>query len=518
MPRQPYVPAEESVYRPFEHKISAKGVAPDLPIEAIGDNFLSSALNFVVRNGRVQKRDGYQRVTTTDASATTIVIPSTSNGIFEFVSPSNGATLIFSGLVDMRAYIAGATAGFTVSDGLTHDPGFQDANFFTSIRTASSGFRVVHVNGRNNPSWWTGATGADFVTLTTAVVGACAIAWKSHLLQGDTTDTADGHLESRIHWSALGSPAVWTGTASAGNIDLTDANGTGVQNMIPLRTVLAVYKEEAVHALVYKASPLYYTQSLLHPTLSTVSRRAICTIENGERHFVLTKEGAIIWDGQTVKPIGANRVDKTILAQIHWPFRQRCWAAWNAGDREICLGINLIDNTMKVWIYNLDYDAWWETNYNFWAMAPAQNFFNTPRMVATIRDTNRILLPFQGEPADDITLDAFSCSLQTGLYDYGAMENKGLMQMAATFSPGTGSSVTVSISKSSQANPLITPSFTSAQSMTSTGGAALQKIDFRRSERWLGYRLTEGASTNRLVVDRLIPYVTERTNTRVGRS
>lgn len=517
MPRQPYVPLEESVYRPTEHKLSRRGVAPDLPIEDLHDNYLSSALNFLVRNGRVQKRDGYNALLS--GGGTPNSFASAMTGLIEWVSPSNGPTLVAGGLGGIYGITSGSGGTFQVAGSISHDPTLSHSTFFTTMRTASSGFRIVHVNGKNLPSWWTGATGAAFATLTTSVIGACAIAWKSHLLMGDTTvATGDGALNVRINWSALGSPAIWSGTASAGSIDLTDANGSGVQNMLPLRTVLAVYKEEAVHSLIYKAAPFYFTQSILHPTLSTIGRRTVCSIDNGERHFVMTKEGAVIWDGQTVRQIGVDRVDKTILQSIVWAYRERCWAAWNPVDREILIGIvttGTVPN--RVWVYNLQYDSWWETDLPWLHAHPIYNFFNTPQVIASTNDSTRIWLGFQGAPGDTTAQSSLSCSLQTGLYDYGAFENKALFQIAATLSPGTGSSVTVSLSKASQANPLATPSFTSAQSITVTGSPHTQKVDFRRTERFIGYRLTEGASTDRLVVDRLIPYITERTNTRIGR-
>ena len=512
MPRQPYVPFEDSVYRPLEHIWSLRGVAPDKPQAQLGDDYLTSALNFVVRNGVVSKRDGYA---VDPVSGGTVAGPSTCSGLFEYFSPSNGATLLMGGESAIRVYIAGIPVIFTGSGSISHDPTIANLSFFTSMRTASSGFRVIHVNGKNPPSWWAGSTAAGFATLTTAVVGACAIAWKNHLLQGDTTDTADGRLECRVRWSALGSPAIWTGTASAGNIDLTDANGSGVQNFMPLGRVLAVYKEQAVHALVYKAAPLYFTQTVLHPRLSTMSRRSVCMIENGDRHFVLSREGAVLYDGQTVRPIGADRVDQTIFRSMSWPNASRTWCCWNAADREILLGIFTNSGVMRVWIYSLQYDAWWETDLPFWIADTAYYLYDRPRLVALNRNDTALYNPFNSATTDTTSNNPISCSIQTGLYDYGAWENKGLLSVCASISPTPNSAVTVTLTKAAQPSPLVTPSFTSSQTVVVSLGQSPVKFDFRRTERFIGYRLAEGPSTDSLKIDRLIPEVTERTARRI---
>jgi hypothetical protein len=374
MPRSPFTPFDESVYRPIIHSVPLKGVAPDKPVEELGNEYLVSARNFLVRNGRVVKREGYSNYYPADPSSMTNVIM----GGMEFIStraPAS-ATLVVS---TTTAFFINQPDPISTGWAAVTGPSAQSGTgsnpvFFCSIMTASNGQQIIGTNGVNYPSQWAGTTTANFAILSTSVIGACIIPWKNHLLLGDTTDTGDGAIITRVHWSALGDPTVWFGTASAGSIDLTESNASRVLNMVPMRNFIAVYKEQGVHAMSYRASPLWFTQSVLHPTLSAISRRAMTPIHAGEQHFVLTKDGAVLWDGQTVVPIGRDRVDRTILGQLNWAAREVVWAQWWSANEEVILaiptGTAVAPNAL--WIYSLTHDAWWEQKF------PAGSRFGMP--------------------------------------------------------------------------------------------------------------------------------------------
>lgn len=523
MPRQPYEPFEQSVYRPQFHPIPVQGVAPDLPQEQLGDRYLASALNFLVRDGRVHKREG--ATTRWPAGAALATNLGNLRSCVEFVSTRPPASAMMVAQFGTKFYYAAAdsTAWTNISTGIATTAGLH---WWTTFISASAGQQLVAQNLAPDETayTWTGSTATSFIALATAVTGTSLIAWRNHLLMGDTTDTADGHLVTRIHWSRLGDLNTWTGTASAGSLDLNDSNATRVLALVPLRTTLIAYKEEAAHALIYKSAPFYFTQQLLDATIAPVGPFAITSIQNGQWHFILTKEGAILWDGQTIRPIGRDRVDRSMLNAITWSARNTIWATWWGLRQEVLVGMPTGGGTnpTRLWVYNMTYDAWWETDLRSFFATPSTYAASTPSLLGNFIntgdniDSQNMWQLFTGtnEGTDS---GAISASIQTGLYDYGAIEHKRIFKLAALAGPGSGSQATITIRKAGQENPLSTPSFTSAQAILVTGGAALPKIDFQRSDRWMAYRMTHTAASQTCEIAGLVPYVTERSDARKRR-
>ena len=501
----------DSIYTPITHTLSINGAAPDLTLVVGDKEYFASTQNFLIRDGYIKRRDGYTtRVGATDTAAV-------ARTITEWVPYDGSARVVLATLAKFYYYSPDTWNDITTTD-RTGVAG--DAIFFTPMRTSNSGIRLVSVNGVDPPCWWSGATNSAFVVLSTAVIGTCVTVWRSHLLQGDTTDTADGKVSSRVHWSALGDPTVWTGTASAGSLDLIDANASKVMSFHVLRNTLLAYKAEAVHALTYRASPLYFTQNVLHGSLTLFAARCVAPVNGGEQHFVLTQEGSILWDGQGIKAIGRNRVDQTIFRDISWAERKRTWTYYSPNTREVFLCIPTGTDTQVTWVYHLDTDSWWETDLSLGCMYTVVHAtaaaFTTPATLCSASTASRVYQLFTGA-SDSTASAAISASFQTGYYNYGAVEHKGIFKMGIIGSPGSGTSATISLSKAGTENPLILPVFGDAQTITLTGGSAFPKIDFRLTDRWISYRLTHSGASESLTVAELIPSLTQRSDARKRR-
>ena len=509
---QQFSPLDESVYVPIPAITPVGGAAPDLPRDRIGDGFLASALNFVVRRGAVIQREGYE-------TAIGPALASTPVSFFEFIPYNQSALLVAGGLANFLYYEATSATPLWTSITTTARTGaVSNPIFFTPMRTASSGLRLISVNGVDPPTWWSGATSSAFTVLSTAVIGACATVWRSHFIQGNTTDTADGAVGARIRWSALGDPTVWSGTASAGSLDLLDSNASRVMNFVPLRSILMAYKDEGVHNLFYKPDPLYFTQQLVHGTLSLMGAKAVVPIQNGAMHFLLTKEGAIIWDGQTIRAVGRDKVDRTNLTDLNWNARDVIWAQWWGITSEVLLGIATGANTTpnRVWIYNLTYNSWWETDLDFFTAHPAYKTWSVPRLVGARSAGLQVYQLFSGL-SDSTSLTAIASSFETGYFDYGEVKQKEMFKLGAMIGPGTGTTTTINLSVAAVENPLVAPVFSTAQALTMSGGSGFPKVDVRRTGRWHTYRLTHTAAAQTVEVRSLIPYLTTRSDARIIR-
>lgn len=414
--------------------------------------------------------------------------------------------------------------------------------FYTPVRTNSAGIKLVYTvdnigQPSDPPQWWSGATASTFVQLTSAVLGTCCASWRSHMLLGNTTDTADGHVSSRVHWSALGDPGVWSGTASAGSIDLIDGNGSRIMNMLPLQQQLLVYKEEGVHTLTYKAAPFYFTQQLLHPSLTLLGPKAVCAINGGNLHFVMTKEGAVIWDGQTIQPIGRDRVDKTLLTNMAWDIGSlhQANAVWWPFTKEV-LFISSYTTSMgagfyayRVWIYNVQFDSWWETDMTLAGCTPLYRSFSSaaPVLVGTNGQSLVVHRVFNSVNTTDGTAStAVVSSLQTGFYDYGTRQNKEVDRIAYTAAPYTTATgglhtTTMQVTATAVANPVPPNDFVSPTFSTvtlTTGDAPLPFTDnIRTMNRLISYRI-QHTSAEHIEVHTIEPRVTIRSDVRNSRS
>ena len=502
----------DSIYVPITHTLPLNGVAPDLTLVVAEKEYLASAINFLIRDGYIKRRDGYTTRVGVDSTATVAM-----HTITEWTPYDGSARVVMATPTRFYYYSPDTWNDITTTAraGILADP-----IFFTPMRTSNNAIRLVSVNGTDPPCWWSGATNSAFVVLSTAVIGTCVTVWRSHLLQGDTTDTADGKVSSRVHWSALGDPTVWTGTASAGSLDLIDANASKVMVFQPLRNTLLAYKSEAVHSLTYRASPLYFTQNVLHGSLTLFAARCVAPVNGGEQHFVFTQEGAILWDGQGIKAIGRNRVDQTIFRAISWADRKRTWTYYSPNTREVFLSLPAANGVDHLWVYHLDTDSWWETDLDILGMytvvQATSSAFTSPAVLCGASDSVAVYQLFTGA-SDSTASAAISSSFQTGYYNYGAVEHKGIFKMGLIGSPGSGTSATVSLSKAGTENPLILPTFADAQTLTLTGGNHFPKIDFRLTDRWISYRLTHSGAGESLTVSELIPSLTQRSDARKRR-
>lgn len=521
MPREPYQPFEDSVYRPVLHPIPVRGVAPDLPPENLGNDFLACAMNFVVRDGYVVRREGLRFGVPIFGNPAVDAAPL---AFFEF-APVQGTAdaLLIAATRSAFYYYKYPDPSWTNITTTARTGTADNPIFFTSMLTASAGYRIYSVNGVNNPAHWSGATNTAFVVLTTAITGACIIAWRNHLLLGDTNvATGDGAVRTRVHWSALGDPKTWSGTASAGSIDLISANSTRVMNFVPMRTTLLAYKEEGVHALMYRGSPLYFTQTELNTVLTLVGRRCVAPIEDGSRHAVLTKDGVVIWDGRTVIPIGRDRVDRAMLSPLDWNLRQRAFVSYRPDTNEILVFVPRNPLTASgTWIYNLTYDSWWETNLVLSASYMSYLTFLRRTFVGGTYNIGKVYELFKG--FDDETpsgIRPITAEMATGLFDYGAVEHKRLLKLGVFFdvfhNPNELITMSVRIHGQDSPIPFRVPRDLDAlleKDVTTGEGKEMPMVAAGLTRRWFGYSIGFDGGFQ-LRVKALVPYITERTDAR----
>lgn len=519
--RSGVTPLDDSAYQPIQYLVPEKGIAPDLAPAQCGEEFLQGSLNVVWRDGRVRTRPGFQQHFGSGQLGATVVGGTIWHrwflglGYTDYLIAGVAVAGSATGGGDIVLY-AGSTNTFTSIIASAYTFMNSSATMeFHEMRTSSSGIKLIavaeafpHVVGTNFCKWWSGDTASTFVNLSTSTMGCHGAVWKSHFLLGDTVDTADSRVPFRVHWSALGDPTVWAGTASAGSLDLVDLNTQPIYRFLPLRRTLMVYKARGVHSLTYKGSPLYFSQSLENETIDPYGPRSICPVLGGDAHFVATHSGVIMWDGQTISRIGYGRLDRTIAEVIDLTKSRYVTAYFWQATQEVFLTIPTTSGTYRTYVYNMNADGWWQIDhYDFIAtmmgdaianVADAGPFLigttqNSPRAVIRYLDTRyfeEIPLQSAGTQFDPTTPKIDSGAL---LFDYDAHKDFiSIDPYAQCLRDADALKLTISVQAAE--NPLVgaqqfnwiaTGSFPydPLQDITS------HKMDFTHGGRWLTYRM-----------------------------
>ena len=508
-----YAPIDDSIYEPIEYLVPSKGIAPDLSPAQCGKDFLLNASNFLWRDGRVWTRPGFFEYLGTGnfvgpvlgiAAWEVLVSGVTSAHLVAASQSATGGGLIY--------YLDGANNAFVNAVASAYTTLNSGAEVeFHPMRTASAGYRLIAVaaalsSDSHEPlKYWTGATATTFINLSTTTMGSHGIVWKSHFVIGDTTDTGDGKLGYRVHWSALGDPSVWTGTASAGSLDLIDANTSPIIKFLPLRRNLIVYKSKGIHSLAYKDPPFYFTQSLENESLEPLSSKAIVPVLDGDAHFIATHEGVILWDGQTIERIGRGRIDRTIYETLAYNYASLTSAFFWPYTNEVFLTIPTSSSTFTIYVYNFTSQSWWIiTQHAFTAAAVVRqitgyNMSGRPYFLgATQALPNRIIRYLDEEsPDSDIIASgsvgsAITASFLTGAldFDYPGHKRFSAIEIAVQPRAVVGAELTCSIGIKQGDNPLmntITAYTTVSTSIVLQELATTVHFDVQHGGKWILY-------------------------------
>lgn len=510
-PQRAYAPIDDSIYEPIEYLIPNRGIAPDLSPAQCGKDFLLDSTNFVWRDGRVRIRAGFTEYLGTGnfvgacvgAAAWEVVVSSETS--FHLVAASLSAT--GGGLL---YYLDGANNSFVnaVASAYTFLNSACEVEFHP-MRTASAGYRLIAVvsslsTETHEPlKWWTGATATQFINLSTTTYGSHAVVWKSHFVIGDTTDTGDGRLGYRVHWSALGDPSVWTGTASAGSLDLIDGNTTRILKFLPLRRNLMVYKERGVHSLTYKDPPFYFTQSLENDSIEPLSSRAIVSVLGGDAHFLATHDGVILWDGQTIERIGRGTVDRTIYEAIDVEYANLVTAFYWPYTKEVYLTIPRAATLFTTYVYNFTSQSWWKaTNHSFTSggivrKITGYTLSGRPIFVGATQELpNRLIRYFNeqvyGDNLTSDTVTSVAASFRTGALDFDYTGHKRFSAVEISMQPLviSGVDLTCTLSIRQSENPLANLGTAYASTSTSVNVQEIAyaiRFDLLHGGRWLMY-------------------------------
>ena len=188
---------------------------------------------------------------------------------------------------------------------------------------AQFGGRVLATDFADPIQSFTLGLAGPFADLAAAAPKARYIATvKGFLAAANTSDPAMGAQPQRVWWSALNDPTNWPapGTAAAAQYqsDYNDLYGEGgwIQGIVGnLGTADgAVFMEHAVWRMVYVGPPAIFDFFPAQGVKGCPAPGSI--VQLGNLVYFLGEDGFYVFDGTMSRPIGANRVDKTVFADL----------------------------------------------------------------------------------------------------------------------------------------------------------------------------------------------------------
>ena len=339
----------------------------ELPAET---RYSPSIVNFLpTSKGTLRKRKGYKYLTASTAPS--------GKSMLEFFErgDASGAITILALADDGDLYFTkdDFTTLSSVADAIPGNVTVGNNAFFAIA--GGSGSNVVFVTaGYDFPiKKWPGATEAvvvdmahqGFADLKANVVhgygGYLILAnTKEQINAGDPVE----HYPYRFRWSKFaGFEDFRTGaTSTAGFLDLLqdDVNGP-IQTVLPLREVLAVYKQNSV----YNVAPIgdgEFSAELKCANRGAISPKAVAPIRDGNYHVVVSYDNIYVYDGSGFQyPALGDKIKNYFYSTLDWektsevyvksiPWRQEVWIFYPDGgaDKRAALCFNWQHNAWTV--------------------------------------------------------------------------------------------------------------------------------------------------------------------------
>ena len=170
---------------------------------------------------------------------------------------------------------------------------------------------------------------------------------------GDFTFLAgDPNNIRKVSWSGFANPEFWTsGTNQSGADTLPDGSAiTGVAG----GDIGLVFQRQAIYRYQYTGGDTVWQRDKISSEVGCIAPGSI--VQAGRLVFFLSERGFMMCDGQDVRPIGSERVDRTFFATYERAELGNIYAATD--PRHFLVAWTMPGNPGQVWLYNWQLDRW----------------------------------------------------------------------------------------------------------------------------------------------------------------
>jgi len=271
----------------------------------------------------------------------------------------DGNTILYVG-DSTKLYQRNSTA-WTDKSGTTYSTQF--AGFWKFKQFEST---VIATNYNNNPQKITIADGGNFSDLDSGAPKAKHVGIiNQFVFLGNTTDTTNGTVPYRVHWSAIGAPDDWpalgTSEASEKQSDAENLNPAygEVMGISDGERFGLVFQETAITRFTYVGGAAIFEVETFERSRGLIGPFAFAQI--GEEVIFLSSSGFFKTNGHQVVPIGLGRVDDVVLTNLGDEFAEdRIYAAVDLLNKLVFFSYPTGNETnpTNLVIYNYVEDKW----------------------------------------------------------------------------------------------------------------------------------------------------------------
>lgn len=216
---------------------------------------------------------------------------------------------------------------------------------------AQFGQKLIAANGLDKLQSWTVGSSSNFADLAAAAPTAQFVTTvRDFVVAGKTSSYAN-----RVQWSDINDETDWTsGTGSQS--DYQDIPDGGEVRGITGGEFGLVLMERAVVRMTYIGAPLFFQFDTLTRSLGCYEPRSV--VQYGGMTFFLSDDGFYSCDGQQVRAIGNEKIDRWFFSVLDPSKLNEISAAIDPVNKNVTWCFTDIFNTKKLLVYNWALDKW----------------------------------------------------------------------------------------------------------------------------------------------------------------
>jgi hypothetical protein len=213
------------------------------------------------------------------------------------------------------------------------------------------GQKVIGANGQDKLQAWTVGSSSNFADLAAAAPTAQFVTTVRDFVVAGKTST----YPNRLYWSDINDETDWTpGVASQS--DTQDIPDGGEIRGITGGEFGIVLLERSVVRMTYVGAPLFFQFDNVTSALGCYESRSV--VRYGAITYFLSDDGFYMTDGQQVKPIGSERVDRWFYDICDPGKFDQMSAAVDPINKTVSWCFSDIFNNKQLLVYNWSTDKW----------------------------------------------------------------------------------------------------------------------------------------------------------------
>lgn len=232
---------------------------------------------------------------------------------------------------------------------------------------AQFGKIVLAANGKEKVQKFELGTSSAFATLSVEAPSAKMVTVVRDFVVCANTDANP----NRVFWSDINDETSWSSSVTSQS-DIQDIpDGGNIQGIVGGEFGI-VFLERAISRMTYAGAPLYFQFDTISKGLGCLEPKSIA--QYGQLVFFLSDDGFYLCNGQTVTPIGAEKVDRFFFEDCELALLNTMSAAVDPVRRCVFWCYSNNQSKQSLLIYNFQVQKWsrGETTADFIAAAATE--------------------------------------------------------------------------------------------------------------------------------------------------